>query len=384
MYLKKIFAVSALVALLAVPIVSFAATFKAGDHYTLRSNETVEGNFYSAGGNVTIDGTVNGDLVAAGGNVIVTGTVNDDVMIVGGDVDLDGTVNGDVRIIGGNIKIRGTVKGEVTVAGGSVMFISTSKSEKDVMIAGGEVSIAGEIMGDLTVRSGQAVVSGHLAKSANIRVGEKLTLASGAVIDGGLNYKAPKEVIKEEGSQVKGETKFEKSEDHRQAQNDARKGFLALLGIWFLIKLVSMTIAGILLVYFGKNYVQEMLDRTLMGFGKEAFRGFLFLIITPIAALVLCLTLIGIVPGFMLLILYVLLVIFAKVLTGILLGTVLERLFNKAVVQPVSWKTVVGGNVVLAVVAFIPILGWLTVAIFFVAALGGWVEYVYSKLRQNA
>lgn len=385
MHLKKIFAVTALAAMLAVPMVSFGATFKGGEQFNLRTNETVEGNFYAAGGSVTLAGTINGDVLTVGGNVILTGTVRDDMMIAGGDVDLGGTVNGDVRIVGGNVTIRGTVNGEVTIAGGSVVFLSTAKSAKDVMIVGGDVTMGGEVLGMLTVRAGKALVDGHVAGEARVYAGEKVTLGAGAVIDGAFFYKAPSEVTLNQGSQVKGKTTYEKSEA-RADKEGARQGFMALLGIWFLVKLVSLIITGILLIHFAGHHIQKIVDHTFAGFGKEVLRGSIILVMVPLAVIFLCITLIGIVPGVVLGIFYVLMLVLAKVMTGILVGSALERLFNKnkEVIEPVTWKTVISGTVVLAVVGFIPVIGWIAAAVFGMAALGSTTLFIYMKLRTNA
>jgi hypothetical protein len=61
-----------------------------GGTFTLRAEETLNGNLVVFGGTITLeaDSTVNGDVVLLGGTVTANGIVNGDLIGIGGSVSL--------------------------------------------------------------------------------------------------------------------------------------------------------------------------------------------------------------------------------------------------------------------------------------------------------
>ena len=67
--------VTVAVLILLLPMLAFGATFEAGKDVSTGKGETIEDNFYIAGGDVSVHSTVSGDLIAAGGKVLIAGVV---------------------------------------------------------------------------------------------------------------------------------------------------------------------------------------------------------------------------------------------------------------------------------------------------------------------
>lgn len=78
-----------------------------GSNFTLKSDDTFDGNLVVFGGNVTIeeDANLNGDLIVIGGTIRSDGEVQGDVVVVGGQVSLEESarVTGDLVTIGGQL-----------------------------------------------------------------------------------------------------------------------------------------------------------------------------------------------------------------------------------------------------------------------------------------
>ncbi|MFH1246669.1 MAG: polymer-forming cytoskeletal protein [Candidatus Liptonbacteria bacterium] len=380
--MKKLFVAFAALAVALLPLASSAAEFSGGQTYDLRKGQAVNNNLYAIGGNVTVEGDINGDLISAGGNVLLAGTVRDDALLAGGTVNVLGPVNGDLRVVGGNITIAGPVKGEVVVVGGTVTFLSGAKVGKGVSVAGGQIKLDGEVVGKVTVRGGMVEIAGTIHNDLDIKADQSVKIASTAVVDGNLNYAAPKEAEIMSGASVKGQTNFTLREPSAKKPNQkAGSGALAFLGIWFLVKLVSLLVTGLLLMWLVKKPLEHVMHSGRTTFGYSLLRGFVVLVVVPIAAIILFITLIGVLPGIITLILYFLVMMLGGVTAGILFGCVLEKLFNKNKEPQVSWKTIIGGNIALTVLAFIPMLGWILSLVFFLAALGAWVDYLYTRIK---
>src|SRR3989344_5171582 len=105
--MKKVFVFGALLAVLvAVPSLAYGGTFRGGQNYYLNSGETVNGNLYAAGADVSIVGSVNGDLFAAGSNLFLSGPVGEDLAAAAGSINIiGGHVPGGMRLGGGEGRI---------------------------------------------------------------------------------------------------------------------------------------------------------------------------------------------------------------------------------------------------------------------------------------
>lgn len=90
-----------------------------GSNFTLKEDDTFNGDLVVFGGNVTVEegADLNGNLVVFGGTITSDGNVNGDVVIMGGQVKLDdkAIVSGDLVTIGGQVERAegAVVKGEV-------------------------------------------------------------------------------------------------------------------------------------------------------------------------------------------------------------------------------------------------------------------------------
>jgi hypothetical protein len=361
-----------------------AASFKGGDSYALRKGDKVDGNLYAAGGNVSIEGEVNGDLVTGAGTVLMSGMVQDDILAGGGTIQVLGTVGGDIRIGGGTVTIGNEVGGEVVITGGTVTFLSGAHIEKDVTILGGTVVLDGEVHGNVKVRAGSVTLNGVIDKDADISAGQDLKMGATALIGGSLTYKAPTEAQMISGAEVRGETHFTKmTGGDRNAQHAGRSALRGILGAWFVISFLMMLVASLFLVWLVRPAIQHVWDHAKINFGKEMLRGLVVMIVTPIIAIILCVTVIGLIPGIVLGLMYVLLMIIAKATAGILFGACLERMFDKKTVRPISWVTAVSGVLALTVLSFIPIGGWILHCVFILAAFGSWFHFLTMKYHAH-
>ena len=116
-------------------------------------------------------------------------------------------------------------------------------------------------------------------------------------------------------------------------------------------------------------------------FVKEAIQGFVILVVAPFASLILLISLVGFPLGILVGIFFVAAITVACIFSGILLGVWLSKMWFKKEQGELTWKNTTVGIVVLSVIGFIPVLGWLVGFILFLATLGSVSHLMYEKIK---
>ena len=332
------------------------------------------------GSDVNVGGTVKGDLFAAGGNVFVSGPIEGDLALLGGTVNVNREVSGDLRLAGGNVSISGPIGGELIAAGGQVSVMSGARIGKDARIYAGAVNYNGVVGGDLVARGDEIYINGTVNGNVSARA-KKVRLGPDALVTGTFDYYSGEEATMEQGATVLGATNFHRVQSDRKAVPD--KGFiLGLLTAAWIIKLLMVMTAVLVAFYAFRGQVKTILHEATSGFWKEAGRGFVLLVVAPIAAVVSFVTVIGVPLGFIALLLYaVLLLIAAVILTPLLFGQLAARYVFKKERYELSWWAIVLAVFVLSIIKFIPLVGWLFCFIIFLAGFGSFANHAYRKWR---
>jgi len=390
--MKKIYTFSLVLGLLLISFSASAATLKAGkESYRLSGGESIADNFYVNAARVFISGVVEKDLFTAGGNIIVDGSVGGDANLGGGSIDVLGPIGDDLRMGGGNISVSNSVGGDLLVGGGMIFIYSESKISGDALIGGGKVVIDGDINGDLLVAADDLEINGTISGDVKARAG-KIFLGDKASIAGSFNYKSKEEAKIASGAVITGETNFSKLKRPTSREwnsKDSSKSFemvtvisVALLGLLaHFIKLLALLLVAVLVVWFYQKESEVVVKHTLSNFWWEVLRGLGILVITPMAIVLLFISLIGVYAGMFALLAYVAFLIASGLYAGITFGGLLYKKFSKTKEVEVSRLSAVVGIVILSFVKLIPILGWLVYLVFFLATLGSLVEQCYRKLK---
>jgi hypothetical protein len=355
--------------LVAAPLSAFAAQFAGGQAYTLSKGQTVDENLYAAGGNVVIAGDARADVAVAGGTVLLTGTVGQDLLAGGGTLEVLGSVNGDVRIAGGNVTIGGSVGGDVVVAGGSVHLISGANVRGGVYAAGGQVLVDGTIQGPVQVVGGQITVNGIVAKDVWIKA-DHVVIGDAASLGGALSYESPNEALIAPSAKIAGAVHYQQITAQSHNPQDIRKGFAALFAAWWFVKFCVMLATAFIAYWLFRGSLESAVRRTVSGFGMDVVRGFVMLVVVPVAVIVSFFTVLGAFLGILALALYILILLASCIYAIALCGSVTHKLVFRADAYRVTWWNILIGAVVLGIVGFIPLIGWLIGAAFYLASIG--------------
>jgi len=379
--MKKYIVFLALFVGLVVPAFGSAATFGGGESYSLSEGNTVSDNLYAAGGDVTVGGVVLGDLISAGGSLTVSGKVRDDLTLAGGNITVLAPIGGDARVAGGNIVFeKSTVGGDLIIAGGSIKVLSGSTASGDVIISGGAITFSGVGAKSARFAGGQVTIDGTIRGDVFIDGGQKIVLGENARIDGNLVYRSEKEdaLVVTEGAIVKGETTFEKRVMPIN-QVDVAKGFAAFLGILFLIKFITVLVAGIIAVLVFRQFSLAAANEVMARPWRNLLLGFAVLVLVPVASIMLLVTVLGAYVGMLLIASYVLLMMVVSLYSGIMLGAWVYKLIKKGETV-VSWQVAALGIVLFTLVKLVPVVGWIVCLAVFLMTLGAVAQIINDRL----
>ncbi|MCR4263644.1 MAG: polymer-forming cytoskeletal protein [Candidatus Roizmanbacteria bacterium] len=328
---------------------------------TVGENEIVTGDFFGAGERVEIYGTVNGDVYVAGGQIIIDGTVNGDVLAAGGNITISGTVTQDVRVAGGNLRIDAIIGKNLTAAGGTITIDDETQLPGNVVVGGGDVSINAPVRGNVVGGAGMLTINNEVGGSVTAGVGN-LRLTPPAAVTGDVMYWSESDAAIDPAATVSGTLmrneprEFEKyTVDERQAEK-AGKALVAVSYTWKIISLLSALLIGLIVTNLAPVFTHKIGETFSLKPWQSLGAGFMVLVLTPIAAVLCMVTVIGLPLGFILLAMYGIMLYFAKIATALWIGRILTPRLNMSVGVVGQFTT---GMIVYGLISLIPVIGFL-------------------------
>ena len=362
-----------LLLLVITQIVSPAVTRRSGPNtVVIPSQETIADSVIAAGENVLVEGRIEGNLFMFGESVEIRGEVIGDVFAAGQVVRISGNVTGNVLAGAESIFLSGHVGGNVYAGGRDVQVEKGARVDLELMAGAGTVTVEGAIGRSLTVGSATAMIAGVVGRGVTFS-GARVLIRSGAKIGGDVQAEVNDRtnVQVEPGASVAG--KLNVSVRPPAASRWTRPGTY----IWEFAVLAGAFLAGWLMIAvfpgFFSGSIQKVRSWTSAGFG------FVALVATPIAAVVLCITLIGIPAAVGAVFLYVAGLYLAKILVGAYLGRELIGAKNESGLPALAG--LLAGLVILQALFLAPYAGAILRLAVFCLGLGALVLQLRQQIR---
>ncbi len=363
--------------LTAAPVLAFDA--RSADTVTVGSGEVVDDDLYVGAATVIIDGVVNGDLWATGYTITVNGAVNGSVMAAAYMISIDGDIGHAVRVAGQTISISGNVNGDLMAFGAVVNVASTATVKGDLLVGAENVYIDGLIEGDIKGSGTEVTIGNGVKGNVELEV-DSLTILSTANIEGDLTYTSEEEADIQSGAQIGGATTHNlppvKEEQPVPFPFSLFSGILSKV-IGFLMALVT----GLVIILIAPRRLTSIAESIRTRPGASAGWGALVVLVTPIAAILVCLTIVGIPLGLIALALWGIGLYLAQIPVGLLIGRLIIGRFRGVERRGIMIAALALGLVILALLGLIPYLGFfigLAVALFGLGAV------VVSERRRRA
>lgn len=350
----------------------YATVFQAQENYGLAKDQKIDDDLIVVGNTLKIDGAVSGNLITACRYLTQNGSVSGSVFNASQFADIFGKINGSVTNFSQHLTLSGQVKRNVIACGQSVNLSSVSTVEGDATLCGGEILVDGVILKGLKAYADRIVISGMIKGDANLN-GKSITILATAEILGNLTYKSPKEAKIASGAKIAGATKWTEFQVKRPRRPSFGKRYSWVSFLFLLAALAT----GIVLMALFKNQTQKIKLTIENSFWKSLGSGFVLAIVSPIGAVILMITLVGIPLAVIVGFLYLILFYIAKIFTGLFLGEKVISLFKKGEIH-LGWSLIVG-LIALYILINLPYVGWLIYTLAFFIGLGG----IVLSFKQN-
>jgi cytoskeletal protein CcmA (bactofilin family) len=351
-------------------------------HYTLPSGATVKDDLIVFGNNVRIDGTVDGDLIVFGSNISMNGHVTGDVISAGSALQINGTVDGSVRFAGSMLTIHGKIGKSLMAGCGSVLADSSSEIGWGATIASTEVTLDGKIGRDVLGAVGRMNLGGIVGGSVTVQASRAFEISSSAQVQGKIKYEGPMQPDVASGAKLANAPEV----TIKRREMDTYSGYswwhrALAWGASFVFGLVFMLLVP---GFFNETVNSANRYGASIGIGLLLIVGILF------AAILACVTVVGLSVGISTLVLYAISIYGAKVFVATWLGRILLGKGGYAgfyaSTGKATWKTseAVGqmalGLVVIYGLRMIPYAGfWVTLGVTF-WGLGALGLTLYKKI----
>lgn len=339
-------------------------------------------DLFAAGGTVSIRNPVNGDALLAGGTIDSKSGIAGDAAVTGGEITLGGRIGEDLYAAGGQLEIDAQVGGNARIAGGRVRTSSDARIDGGATIAGGTLRLDGTFGRYLNVAGGSVTLGGRVQGDALVRA-EELTLEPGTQIEGKLTYYTPKPIALPADAMVRGGMHHVPTDEPRKATGwlgDWRSeglGWVWLTGLF----LVGLMIALALPAFAARTSATIAANP----WGSLGL-GFVALVCIPAAAILLLITIVGIPLALILMMLYFVALLAGYVVGALFLAEKTLTALGRGATAGTGLRVLVFALVLvaLALLAFVPVLGWLARVAVLLLGLGAIALAIFHTRKAPA
>ncbi|MHC1721075.1 MAG: hypothetical protein AB9844_10510 [Clostridiaceae bacterium] len=347
--------------------------------HELGANQTIDKTGFFSGDLIQIDGTVEGTAFAFGQEIRINGTINGDLVTAGQNIYINGTVKGNIYAAGQNVNMAAQAAQDVFLAGQRIDVAKDALIGRDLFVGGATILMNGAVQRDFAAGGQDISVGGIVSRDSKLDA-QNITLSNGANIKGDLYYSSQNKANISSGAVVEGKTDWQYVKPVETVQNktfvssltDVLWGIAGALLIWFLVRIWRPE--------FWTNNAITIDEKPLKSIGT----GILALIVTPVLAILLLITVVGIPLGIILGLVYGVAIYLSKIVVAAFIGYWLSKRFKWAEMHKGIWGVLLG-LIILAVltnIQYIDFISWLLIVF---AGLGTLVltNYRPSKTSGN-
>lgn len=334
-----------------------AANVRTGDAPHVMSNEVIDGTLYAGGNTLRVEGRVQGDFICGGQDVDISGVIEGDVLCAAQKITISGEVQGDVRVAAQQVRLEGKVAGSVSLLGQQVDLSERSQVGRDLTAIGQQVLLNGSVGRDAQAMAetfyANATVGRHLEIQApQVSLGDKTDVA------GDFIYTSKADAAVPASARIAGKT------EHLVPEVPAthQRSYVSSVLIAFL----SFAVLGAAVLVATPRILQAT-TRTINASPLLTLgAGFAGLVLPPLVAGMLLLTVIGMPLALLVLFSWVISLLLGLVVSGQALGQI--------IVKKMGWPAIIAQLVGLGVlfgVALIPFVGAFVMLIAVIWGVGG-------------
>ena len=309
--------------------------------FSFSESENIFGKF-AIGENIVVNDGDEGDLVVAGREILIDRNSSKRVIIAGERIIIKSRSK-EVYLAGKYIKIDGLVEGNLNIMAKN-LYINAP--------VGGNVRMVVD----------NAVVSEGVIISGDIEIDGDLLISKGAVVKGDIYYKDELPVIE---GHVMGELVKRTEKSYSYERHFTFIPF-KLFSVFYLFILTYI------IFKLKKDLGEKRLDRYLNNKSLILFKGFAGLVLIPVAAVLLFITILGFPVGILLILFYMILLFLAVPIANLIIAT---KYFDE-----INFLKLLLSSLVITILISLPFIGWLIKLFLILLGLGSIIDRFRNKM----
>lgn len=365
-----------LIFIMVLSMVALATETTSEEHVFIDADETIKGPGFYAGDTVQIDGIIDGITFVAGREVRINGEIKGDLFAAAQEIIIDGKINGNLFSAGENIVINGKVKGDVFGAAKEINITKEAVNYRDVFVAGSKIVHTGKIDRQLFAAAQDMNIHGSIDDDVKLDV-ENLKIHDSAVIKGNVAYSSSNQGSISPNAQVTGKIDWNEITPDEEATGEGQNKFTPML-----ISLAGALLLWLIITFWRPQFWIRTSEVILGQSLKTIGVGFLVLLVTPILAILLMITVIGIPLGIILSLIYGVSIYLTKIIVAVALGYGIAKKFSWPEKHKGVWLVLLG-LVILTLLSNLPFIGFIVKLVTIVLGLGSLLLTYAKPVSQN-
>jgi hypothetical protein len=362
----------AIICSLAIPPAAFAAERRHGNpNYTLRAGEEIKTDLIVAAERTQINGDVDGDLIVFSHSVTVNGHITGDILGFAAELTVNGPVDGNVRAFAQTIVINSNIGKNLMAFGGEMNLRDTANVGGTITLFTGDTELSGHVAGDLLAFGGNFDINGVLGHDAAFQ-SDTLSIGPSAEIKGHTKFEGNRE------AEVSPSAKLGNPVEFTLKKHGSEKNYSSARFYWHQTLLWGMSfVFGLVVLLLAPGFFFDA-ERACRKVPQAIGFGLLFLLATPIVAIIVCITIVGLGVGISALLLWVIAIYSAQVYVGSWLG---ERILGEGVGVGSALGRLAVGLLILRAAHMLPYIGGWIAFIVVVWGMGAMLLALYRYMR---
>ena len=350
-----------------VPVVDMSV--KGGANYTLPTGETRHSDLILYANFARINGTVEGDVITFAQDVEIAGHVEGDVIGFARNLRITGSVDGNVRAYSQVLTISGKVAHNVTAAGEVFELEQGGNIGWSLLFGGREADLSGSIGRSLLAAADTTNMDGYLGGNAKL-VGAHLAVGPHADTRGAIRFRGENPPEVSPGAKLASSVEF--TTKRHETQYGKSSYWLHQVLLWG-----AAFVLGLMLLVL----LPRLFDRVVRA-GREtgSLIGVLVFFGTPILAIVLCVTLVGIPVGIITLLLWFVALYAAQIFVGEIIG---EKLLGHSTSFGATLARLALGLLIIHTIELAPYVGGWVAFLVMVWGVGALSLALFRGARSN-
>src|SRR6266849_1436632 len=293
------------------PASALASETRKGESVGVAHDETINGDIFLFGDRVRVDGSVDGDVFLFGNDAIVNGHVKGDIIAFAKFLQVNGDVDGNIRAFTNTMTIRGAVARNVLTFVDIMNLESAAKVGGSLTIFVENLTLEGTLGRDVLMFGKHFTLSGKVAGGIRMK-GDELTINSNAEVDGPIRFEGNKEAEVATGAKLASPVEFHKLE-HKPRYMQGH------YYVWRVIWTAAFVLFGVVLFLLMPKFAQETIAAAEL-YGAPIGLGVLVIFGIPLAAIIACITVVGIPLGVLAVGFWLLMLCSAEIVVGTVVG----------------------------------------------------------------